>query len=208
MNDINLLRPLQEQEHTVAKTRGKNSFYISITIIILIIISVVIFGAKFFLSSQSQTLDSKISGLEREVAEVKSIEDEINNFNNTISQLKGVDKNKITWSTIYDNIAKSTPVDVMLTQVSLISSAASGSSTASSSSTAATLANSKLKITGITKSRRSVALFQSKLQQVGGNFATVDIISSKESQTQTTTAATTTGATEAKIDFEINISLK
>ncbi|MCX6811583.1 MAG: hypothetical protein NT039_02745 [Candidatus Berkelbacteria bacterium] len=214
MHDINLLRPLIEQEQKRAQSKGRYSFYITFTVILIIIIAGAIFGAKFLLVSQSNSLDPQISSLEKDVSEVKSTEDKINNFNNIISQLKNVDKNKFTWSSIYDNIAKSTPTDVKLDKVSLVTTAATGSSTAASSSTAATAASSKLKITGQTKSRRSIALFQYKLQKVGGNFVTVDIISSKKTQAQIAATSGTEAAssqatkTEEKIDFEIDISLK
>lgn len=215
MHDINLLRPLIEQEQEIAKSRGRSGFYITFTIILLIIITSVIFGARLLLLSQSKSLDSRISSLERDLSDVKSMEDKINNFNNTISKLKSLDKTKLSWSQVYDNIAKSTPADVELNQVALVSTAATSSAAASSSSTSKTSSSSttatsqKLKITGIAKSRRSIALFQYKLQKVGGNFVSVDIISSKKTETQTTTTETgTTQGTEEKIDFEINITLK
>jgi Tfp pilus assembly protein PilN len=231
MNDINLLRPLILQQQEKAQSRGRSSFYITFTIILLLIIAGVIFGTKFYLSSQSKSLDSQISSSERDLSDVKSIEDKINTFNTTITQLKSLDKNKLTWSTIYDNIAKSTPSDVQLTQVTLVSTAATGAAanTASSSSQsiASASASSKLKIVGVSKSRRSIALFQDKLQKVGGNFVTVDIISSKEitsSQTASTTnqltpeeeaakvaagkGTTQAASATASVDFEIDITLK
>lgn len=217
MNDINLLRPLLEQEQVVAKSRGKNSFYITFTIILLVIISVVIFGAKFILSSQSKTLDSQISSLERDVGEIKSTEDKIKNFNDTITKLKSFDKNNLNWSLVYDNIAKSTPSDVKLDQVTLVTTTASGSTATNTSSTSASpspsaaAAKSKLRITGEAKSERAIALFQYKLQKVGGNFVCVDIISSKKTEaqsTQTQTTQLTPEEAEATINFEINITLK
>lgn len=216
MNDINLLRPLIEQEQAIAKSRGKNSFYITFTIILLIIISVVIFGAKFLLSNQSKTLDSQISSLERDVGEVKSTEDQINNFNSTIAKLKSLNKTNLNWSQVYDNIAKSTPADVKLDQVTLVTTTASGSaintsSTSASPSPSAAAANLKLRITGEAKSERAIALFQYKLQKVGGSFTTVDIISTQK--TTATTASPSPGAasqsqSSGDIKFEINIALK
>lgn len=218
MNDINLLRPLIEQEEEKAKSRGHLGFYITLVIIILLIVSGTIFGLKFIFSSQAKSLDSQISALERDVSEVKSTEEKINNFNSTISKLKSLDKNKLSWSSIYDNIAKSTPGDVQLSQVGLISTTAAGSSTSSSSSSTtsgssatATAAGLKLKITGDAKSRRAIALFQYKLQKLGGNFVSVDIISTKKNETQTQGTAGTgqaTAQTGATINFELNISLK
>lgn len=218
MNDINLLRPLQEQQQSVAKSRGKNSFYITFTIILLIIISVVIFGAKFLLSSQSKTLDSQISSLERDVGEVKSTEDKINNFNSTIAKLKSLDKINLNWSQVYDNIAKSTPADVKLNQVTQVTTTASGGTTTNTSSTSASpspsaaAAKLKLKITGEAKSERAIALFQYKLQKVGGSFVTVDIISTQKSAATATTSPGpgTTSQLQASgnIKFEIDIALK
>ena len=216
MNDINLLRPLLEQEQTVAKSRGKNSFYITFTIILLIIISVVIFGAKFLLSNQSKTLDSQISSLERDVGEVKSTEDKINNFNITIAKLKSLDKTNLNWSQVYENIAKSTPSDVKLNQVTLMTTTASGSTTTNTSSTSASpspsaaAAKLKLKITGEAKSERAIALFQYKLQKVGGSFVTVDIISTQKSAATPTTSPSATNQPQAtgNINFEIDIALK
>lgn len=216
MNDINLLRPLIEQEQTVAKSRGKNSFYISFTIILLVIISVVVFGAKLILSSQSKTLDSQISSLERDVGEIKSTEDKIKNFNDTITKLKSFDKNNLNWSLVYDNIAKSTPSDVKLDQITLVTTTASGSTATNTSSTSASpsptaaAAKSKLRITGEAKSERSIALFQYKLQKVGGSFVTVDIISTQKSAAAPTTSPSATNQPQAagNINFEINITLK
>ena len=216
MNDINLLRPLIEQEQVIAKSRGKNSFYITFTIILLIIISVVIFGAKFLLSNQSKTLDSKISSLERDVGEVKSTEDKINNFNSTIAKLKSLDKTNLNWSQVYENIAKSTPSDVKLNQVTLMTTTASGSTTTNTSSTSASpspsaaAAKLKLKITGEAKSERAIALFQYKLQKVGGSFVTVDIISTQKSAATPTTSPSATNQPQAtgNINFEIDIALK
>jgi Tfp pilus assembly protein PilO len=218
MNDINLLRPLQEQEQTVAKSRGKNSFYITFTIILLVVISVVIFGSKFLLSSQSKTLDSQISSLERDVGEVKSTEDKINNFNSTIAKLKSLDKINLNWSQVYDNIAKSTPADVKLNQVTQVTTTASGGTTTNTSSTSASpspsaaAAKLKLKITGEAKSERAIALFQYKLQKVGGSFVTVDIISTQKSAATATTSPSpgTTSQPQAagNIKFEIDIALK
>jgi Tfp pilus assembly protein PilO len=216
MNDINLLRPLQEQEQSIAKSRGKNSFYITFTIILLIIISVVIFGAKFLLSNQSKTLDSQISSLERDVGEVKSTEDKINNFNITIAKLKSLDKTNLNWSQVYENIAKSTPSDVKLNQVTLMTTTASGSTTTNTSSTSASpspsaaAAKLKLKITGEAKSERAIALFQYKLQKVGGSFVTVDIISTQKSAATPTTSPSATNQPQAtgNINFEIDIALK
>lgn len=212
MHDINLLRPLIEQEQETAKSRGRLSFYITFTIILIIFISGVIFGVKFYFLYQSRALDSQITNLKKDTAEVKSIEDNINNFNNVITQLKELDKNKFVWSTVYDNIAKSTPADIKLNQVSLTSATASAAASSQKSSTAAApAATSKLKITGVTKSRRAIALFADKLQKIGGNFTTVDIISSKKTEATANQSAggeTATTSAEEKIDFEINISLK
>lgn len=214
MHDINLLRPLIEQQQEKAKARGHMGFYITLFIIILFIVSGMIFGLKFVLSSQAKSLDTQISTLEKDVSEVKSTEEKINTFNSTIAKLKSLDKNKLSWSSIYDNIAKSTPTDIKLSQVGLVSTAATGSSTSSSSSSSASGSSTtsqtpslKLKITGEAKSRRAIALFQYKLQKVGGNFVTVDIISSQKTETTTTTTQEQQPKTEA-INFEINISLK
>jgi Tfp pilus assembly protein PilN len=220
MQDINLLRPQIERQQKVAKTRGRYSFYITFSILAIIIITGIIFSLKFYISRQTKSLDSQIQSLNQEVSEVKNIEDSINNFNSIIAQLKNVDKTKIIWSMIYDNIAKSTPTDVALTQVVLVSAVTSTSGQAASSSTSSTASKttstataSKLKITGVTASRRSIALFAYKLQKIGGNFVTVDIISTKKaattSQAPTTPGTPTAPATTSEIvDFEINISLK
>lgn len=206
MHDINLLRPLIEQEQETAKSRGRLSFYITFTIILLLLIFGLIFGTKFYLIYQAKTLDQEIASLKKDTAEVQGIEDNINNFNSTITKLKSLDKNKLTWSTIYDNIAKSTPADIKLNQVSLTSATASAAASSQKSSTAAApAATSKLKITGVTKSRRAIALFADKLQKIGGNFTTVDIISSKKTEA---TATGTEVSGETKIDFEINVNLK
>jgi Tfp pilus assembly protein PilN len=204
MHDINLLRPVIEHEREVAGERARYSFYITFTVILILTVTLAVFGARFSISTQNKSLDSQISSLECDVSEVESTEDNINNFNNTITQLKNLDKNKFTWSLIYDNIAKSTPYDIKLTQVSLITSGGSTSTSASggSSGAQASTANQKLKITGETKSRRSVALFQDKLQKIGGSFVVVDIISSKK------TEGDAVKNQQEKIDFEINISLK
>ena len=212
MHDINLLRPLIEQEQETAKSRGRSGFYITFTIILILFITGIIFGAKFYLLYQSKTLDSQKTILGKDTAEVQGIEDNINNFNSTITQLKSLDKNKLVWSALYDNIAKSTPADLKLNQVSLTSATASAAANTQKSSTAATPAStSKLKITGVAKSRRVIALFQYKLQKVGGNFVTVDIISSKKTEANANQSAggeTTSTSTEEKTDFEINITLK
>lgn len=188
MHDINLLRPLIEQEEALAKSRGRFSFYITFTLILILLIAALIFGAKFYLSSQTKILDEKISMLERDVIEVKKTEEKINNFNNIITQLEELDKNKISWSALYENLAKSTPTNIKLDQVTMVSS-----STASSSTTSAP----KLKITGETKSRRAIALLADKLTKVSGSFLNVEIISSQK-----------TSQEEEKIDFEINVTLK
>ena len=214
MHDINLLRPLIEQEQETAKSRGRSGFYITFTIILILLIAGVIFGGKFYLSYQSKTLDAQITSLKKDTAEIQGIEDNINNFNSAITQLKGLDKNKLVWSAVYDNIAKSTPSNVKLNQVALTSATASASAAANTqkSSTAATsTSTSKLKITGEAKSRRAIALFADKLQKIGGNFTTVDIISSKKTEATTNQSAggeTAPTSAEEKIDFEINISLK
>ncbi|TSC90551.1 MAG: hypothetical protein CEN92_458 [Candidatus Berkelbacteria bacterium Licking1014_96] len=207
MRDINLLRPLIEQEQEVAKSRGRFGFYITFTIILVLFITGLIFGTKFYLLYQAKALNSQKADLEKDTAEVQSIEDNINNFNNTITQLGSLDQNKLAWSTIYDNIAKSTPAEVKLNQVTLVSATANAAATAGSqsksSTSAAPTSASKLKITGEAKSRRAIALFADKLQKIGGNFTTVDIISSKKTEATTTTSTNT----EEKIDFEINVSL-
>lgn len=212
MHDINLLRPLIEQEQKTARSRGRSGFYITFTLILLLLIFGLIFGAKFYLIYQAKTLDQEIASLKKDTAEVQGIEDNINNFNSVITQLKGLDKNKFVWSTVYDNIAKSTPADIKLNQVSLTSATASAAASSQKSSTAAApAATSKLKITGVTKSRRAIALFADKLQKIGGNFTTVDIISSKKTEATANQSAggeTATTSAEEKIDFEINVNLK
>lgn len=226
MHDINLLRPLIQQDQEKAKSRGRLSFYITFTIILVLLITGVIFGAKFYLLNQGKSLDTQISNAEKDLKEVKEIEDKINAYNSAISQLKSLDKNKKVWSEIYSQIAKCTPADIELTQVVLVTNQTTGGSSNASSSAAGASASIKLKITGISKSRRSIALFQEKLQKAGGNFTTVDIISSKEQATPTPSASSnpeieaykasagaTGGAvqaasTEGKADFEIDITLK
>jgi|SRR3972149_8400060 len=195
MHDINLLRPLIEQEQEVAKSRGRMSFYITFTIILLLLISSLIFGAKFYLNSESRSLDSKISTLEKEVSEVEKTEEKIKSFNETTNQIKNLDKTKISWSALYDNLAKSTPTDIKLNQVALAATTASSSAAATSP---------KLKITGEAKSRRAIALLADKLSRINGNFLSVEIISS-----QKTIPSQEEGASQPeKIDFEINITLK
>lgn len=230
MQEINLLRPLIEQSQEIAKSRGRYSFYITFTLIVLISITTIILGAKFYLSAQKKSLTAKKASLERDLSEVKQIEDNINDFNNAISQLKSVDKNKALWSTVYDNIAKSTPQDIKLTQVSQVTGTKTATTTASNTAAAAAI---KLKITGETKSRRSIALFAYKLQKISPSFVAVEIISSKRTESQTTQTSNLTPeelaakaagyqaagkaggevtnnstTTEEKIDFEINLSLK
>lgn len=209
MHDINLLRPLIEQEKEQAKSKGRFGFYLSFTIILLLLIFGLIFGTKFYLIYQAKTLDQEIAGLKKDTAQVQGIEDNINNFNSTIAKLKGLDKNKLTWSIIYDNIAKSTPPDIKLNQVAIISSTASASAASSTqikSPTSTSIASAaKLKITGETKSRRAIALFVYKLQKLSDNFAVIEIISSKKTGAEA--GETETGG-EIKIDFEINVSLK
>ena len=170
------------------------SFYITFTVILILLIAVLIFGAKFYLSSQAKILDEKISVLEEDVVEVQKTEEKINNFNNIITQLEGLNKNKISWSALYENLAKSTPADIKLNQVVMVSSSTASSSTASAS---------KLKITGEAKSRRAIALLADKLSRIGGSFASVEIISS-----QKTSASQGTAGQPEKINFEINITLK
>ena len=195
MHDINLLRPLIEQEQEVAKSRGRMSFYITFTIILLLLISSLIFGAKFYLNSESRSLDSKISTLEKEVSEVEKTEEKIKSFNETTNQIKNLDKTKISWSALYDNLAKSTPTDIKLNQVALAATTASSSAAATSP---------KLKITGEAKSRRAIALLADKLSRINGNFLSVEIISS-----QKTIPSQEEGVSQPeKIDFEINITLK
>ena len=195
MHDINLLRPLIEQEQEVAKSRGRMSFYITFTIILLLLISSLIFGAKFYLNSESRSLDSKILTLEKEVSEVEKTEEKIKSFNETTNQIKNLDKTKISWSALYDNLAKSTPTDIKLNQVALAATTASSSAAATSP---------KLKITGEAKSRRAIALLADKLSRINGNFLSVEIISS-----QKTIPSQEEGASQPeKIDFEINITLK
>lgn len=210
MQDINLLKPVIEQEQAISKSRTRSSLYITLAVILLLVITAVVFGAKFLLASQGKSYDEQISTLTKDTSEVQSTEDKINNFNAAVAQLKNLNTSKLLWSNIYDNIAKCTPEDIMLTQVTLVSTAAGSSSTANSSqSSSLTTANNKIKITGETKSRRSVALLQYKLQKIA-NFSAVDIVSSKETQTQTTSQTTEQPAESSttKIDFEINISLK
>ncbi len=97
MHDINLLRPLIEQEQELAKSRSRTNFYITFTAILILLIAGIIFGSKFYLLHQAKTLEAKKTALENETAEVKGIEESINNFNSIIAQLGSLNENKFLW---------------------------------------------------------------------------------------------------------------
>jgi hypothetical protein len=205
MQDINLLRPLIKTTEREQKKKKTQSFYVSLLIITILVMSVIVFGARIFLSSYANSLDSQISNLQKDAAEADQIENNIQSYNNAIAQLNTIIKGQLSWPQLYDNIAKSTPSDIKLNQVTFVASTGSTSTGTSSSSSAG---SGKLKITGETKSRRSIALLQYKLLKTGNNFASVDIISSQKSTSGTQTSGQEQAPAGEKIDFEINITLK
>lgn len=196
MADINLLRPVIEEKRKGAKTKARLGFYITFAIVLFVLVTGAIFGARFSLSGKNKQLDNEISSLENQLGETREIEEKIREFNTIVNQIKGLEKDKVLWSEIYKTIAGDTPSEIKLTKVSLTTSTGKG--------VTATAEASKLKITGETLSRRAVALFQDKLEKSGGDFFKIDIISSKKTE-ETGTEGQVKSET---IDFEISISLK
>lgn len=196
MQEINLLRPVVEEKKKRAKIRARITSYVALAVIFLLLISGSIIGVRIFLSAQGKSLDQKISNLDQQIGENKQVEENILKFNRIIDQITKLQQEKIAWSEIYKTIANDTPADIRLTKVSL--------SQAVSKNTASSNSPGVLQITGDTKSRRSIALFADKLEQSGGDFVNVSIISSKKTENKNAEGDVASETT----DFEININLK
>lgn len=189
MAEINLLRSFLTEKSEKSRRRTTYNIYITFIVFILLAIAVFIFWSRFYLSSQNNNLSKEIAGLEEKTKKAQEIKDQTRIFNNIMSQTSSLEKKEIPWKGVYEKIAESTPANIQLVKVSSVG--------ATSKTKTATTSN-KLKITGITKTRRDIALFQEKLQKNSEKFADVEIVSSKESST----------AGQTSIDFEIEISLK
>ncbi|MEI6498946.1 MAG: PilN domain-containing protein [bacterium] len=116
---INLIPPQARKERRTKQLLSSLYFAASAILIFLVLISGLIFATNYFVLSDIQNLDKKISAKTDEAAKYKELETSIRQTNQKISIIKKTDAERIIWSEVISEIAASTPAKIKLNSLSL-----------------------------------------------------------------------------------------
>lgn len=178
---INLLP--QEQRYRIRQR--KISDFISSLSVLLIILAMAflggVFGLKMLLSSHLSNLEKQFSQINQKAKKMEAEQKKLTEFNSSLDLLSKFSEKQVPWVETLSEIARSTPSDVQITNISSDLSKAP-----------------KMTIRGFASSRRSVAKFTEKLE-ISENFSQVKFNSSDLEKTSEEATA--------KCTFEITLNL-
>lgn len=162
---VNLLPPKIKQDKAkehLARITGTVMFLI---LAIIIVSTGGIYSANFFAQKDLKSMKNKVSEQNQLLLRYKKTEDGINTINQKLKKIDSVNSQKIFWSDLLNELAKSTPIQIQIKTLSMSQD------------------NKKLNLTGFAETRNDIAKFKEKLEK-SQYFTNVTFTSSVHNETQ------------------------
>lgn len=143
---INLIPPKLKQEKDNRKIVNFVFSTLFILFIFFSIISVALYFASIYSDKDIKNIEAKIDETDRSLNKMSGIKKQVEEVNAKLIKVDNLNQNRIVWSNIATDLAKSTPTELEV-------------KTLSANST-----SKKISLTGIASSRREIARFKEKLE--------------------------------------------
>jgi Tfp pilus assembly protein PilN len=143
---INLLPPQLKREQKI-EFRMKQFFARGIKILVLIfILAALIYGGNRSIQAKAQDMVDKINQVNDQITAHSGTEQKINLINSKLQKINTADSNRVLWNAILNELAKSTPKQVVIKGLSLDQS------------------SKTITLTGEAETRQDIAAFKEKLE--------------------------------------------
>ena len=116
---INLIPPQSKKERQIKHTLGGIYFASVVILVFLLLISGFIYSTNFFVLSDIKNFNEKIAEKSTQISKYKELESSIRQANLKIETLKKNDSDRIVWSEILKELAKSTPPKIKINSLAL-----------------------------------------------------------------------------------------
>ncbi len=143
---VNILPPQIKQEKETGKKIRRSIFYVFLLTILLLVIGGGLYLYNLELGLKIQNLNSRQDQLAKDAKQYEQVATQIATINKKLTKIDDINKNRIIWSLILSNMARSTPTQVKLSTLSLDKS------------------TKKVTMTGEAESRMEIARFKEKLE--------------------------------------------
>lgn len=168
MINVNLLPPELKEEIAQAKKNAKSLSFLKKLFLVLVVIGFLIGLTFAFLNFQTKSVITQLTKEEKEIDKFGSLADNAKKISERLSTIKSIDQNTNKWSSVVEEIQKTVPEGVYLTQIKMDAAP-----------------KSRNQLAGSASSKKEVASFREAMEK-SNKFEFVDIESSTTTLNQVT----------------------
>ncbi len=151
---INLIPPQLKKEKVYRRTINIFFSFLAIVFIVFLILTATLKASDYYYEGDLARTKTQLEDQNQTLKKYSEIKNEVNLINKKLDEINSIEANRILWSNIVSEMARSTPVQVQLKTVT------------------ASADNKKINILGVAATRRDIAKFKEKLED-SKNFQNV-----------------------------------